>query len=147
MGSLAQKLTVFRKSAISAQLASISAKCSKFGICQLKNSCSAHNSGPESIIKYYIYLSSHCQGGFPRTMEENQGWHKKGLSFDISYTKFHDPNSIHPLSVKDFVKHVVGWRLRKIGGFGGSWSSFFESPMGNRRNCGSSCVSRSLDMC
>ena len=50
----------------------------------------------------------------PEVVEGNQGCHKKGLSFGISYTKFHDLNSIHLISVTDHVRHVVGWRIRKI---------------------------------
>ena len=68
----------------------------------------------------------------------------KGLLFDISYTKFHDLNSIHPVSVTDFMKHVVGWKIRKNVEFVASWPSLLGSPKGNGRDHSSSYVSKSL---
>ena len=56
-----------------------------------------------------VLLNSHCTYTVCKHLSAPQ----KSWSFDISYTKFHDLNSIHPPSVKNFVKHVVGWRIRK----------------------------------
>ena len=67
----------------------------------------------------------------PEVVEGNQGCHKKDSSFDISYTKFHELNSMLPLSVKDFMKHVVTWRIRKNVVFVASWPSLLRSPKGN----------------